>query len=346
MTTIEIVMPPPASRPEEGNEEAREGRGDDKSESGSDKRDRREERDRRHERRARQEERQGKKTNIHCHCFFFRRSKQFRTADTADRDRGRGASVASSVAPLDTQCPICGQWCVGDFGLTQHQDSSKRCLAHKYYRAGYSWADASQKAAKEWKKKNKTQKMPDRARRTPSPEERKGKEKQRHRDRDRDRSRSKSRRRGRGQDRGRSGSRLKLREKEARGRFSEKRAPSPVAKTPRGSGKTDSKKPRTKPEGSKGREAKPPQKVQSSGSYYYTSDDDESSEEAAPNKSETSKALAAGAAPKAAPKTAVAQPGKPPKRPEPAACAQESQAVGRMEAMASFFESQAKLLRN
>lgn len=88
--------------------------------------------------------------------------------ETADRGKGgpghksRGPSVASSASQTSLsnyshKCRHCGTWCCGEFGLTQHQETSKKCMQYKFYGMGHSWSDAGLRAHKQWKKNQQWQ---------------------------------------------------------------------------------------------------------------------------------------------------------------------------------------------
>ena len=62
-------------------------------------------------------------------------------------------SSLESTKTYTHQCGQCGQWCVGSKGISQHQETSKRCMAYSFYHKGYSWPDAQQRAHRLWKSK-------------------------------------------------------------------------------------------------------------------------------------------------------------------------------------------------
>ena len=280
---------------------------------------------------------------------------------TPGPDRRREESVASSSAVADTQCPECGQWCVGDFGLTQHQETSKKCLAFKYWNLRYAWADALKKASQEWKKRQCYH------RRAPKSSPRLGR---------RDRRRSKSRHSRSKDRRGRSRSREQLRK--ARPRTPERRPRSPTAEPQTKTSGAKSRKEREKKNHDKKghdkvrtpppliRVVKPEASQPEKGSddsddeYSYTASEEKPCDKKKeqrlrkrrPKEEPAEKKTKVPAVPKAvagaAPKTAAKASGQAPAPIRAAAAAgsaQDSHAANRMEAMAAFLESQAKLLR-
>ena len=97
--------------------------------------------------------------------------------DGSEKDGSR-EPPPSEVSVADTECEICGQWKNGNFGVKQHQRSSKHCLRYKFWNKGWSWEAACKKAQSEWKKQaaswnnwiHRDDHTPDNRRRPKSPE--------------------------------------------------------------------------------------------------------------------------------------------------------------------------------
>ena len=62
----------------------------------------------------------------------------------------------SSASGYYLHCDVCNAPVVGQFGLQQHKESSKRCLSYQYYQKGYDWNAAQSRVTESGSKGKKS----------------------------------------------------------------------------------------------------------------------------------------------------------------------------------------------